>query len=51
MMNLIGYFHLESGTIFDKAKKLRDMYALKRNDETIYIQFFKVKIGVKIFFK
>jgi type I restriction enzyme R subunit len=32
--------HLEGGTVFDKAKKLRDMYELRRNDGTIfYIKF------------
>lgn len=32
--------HLEGGTIFDKAKKLRDKYELRREDGTIYIDFF-----------
>lgn len=34
---------LEGGTIFDKAKKLRDMYELKREEKTIYIRFLNKK--------
>lgn len=43
--------HLESGTIFDKAKKLRDKYALKRDDEVIYIDFFNTKDWCKNIFQ
>ena len=43
--------HLESGTIFDKAKKLRDKYALKREDELIYIDFFNSKDWCKNIFQ
>lgn len=43
--------HLESGTIFDKAKKLRDKYALKREDEVIYIDFFNTKDWCKNIFQ
>ncbi|MGL4864499.1 MAG: type I restriction endonuclease subunit R [Cetobacterium sp.] len=36
--------HLSGGSIFDKAKKLRDQFQLLRdNDEIIYIQFFDSK--------
>ena len=43
--------YLESGTIFDKAKKLRDKYALKREEEVIYIQFFNSKDFCKNLFQ
>lgn len=43
--------HLESGTIFDKAKKLRDKYALKREDEVLYIDFFNTKDWCKNIFQ
>ena len=43
--------HLESGTIFDKAKKLRDKYAFKREDELIYIDFFNSKDWCKNIFQ
>lgn len=43
--------HLESGTIFDKAKKLRDKYALKRENEVIYIEFFNSKDWCKNLFQ
>ena len=43
--------HLESGTIFDKAKKLRDKYALKMEDEVIYIDFFNSKDWCKNIFQ
>jgi type I restriction enzyme R subunit len=43
--------HLESGTIFDKAKKLRDKYALKREDDLIYIDFFNTKDWCKNIFQ
>lgn len=36
--------HLSGGSIFDKAKKLRDQFQLLRdNDEIVYIQFFNSK--------
>ena len=43
--------HLESGTIFDKAKKLRDKYALKREEEVIYVDFFNSKDWCKNIFQ
>ena len=43
--------HLEGGSIFEKAKKLRDQYELSREDETFYVKFLNKKNGVKIFFK
>lgn len=43
--------HLESGTIFDKAKKLRDKYALIRENEVIYIDFFNTKDWCKNIFQ
>lgn len=43
--------HLESGTIFDKAKKLRDKYVVKREDEVIYIDFFNTKDWCKNIFQ
>jgi len=43
--------HLESGTIFDKAKKLRDKYTLKREDDLIYIDFFNTKDWCKNIFQ
>lgn len=43
--------HLEGGTIFDKAKKLRDKYELRREDGTIYIDFFNKKDWCKNLFQ
>lgn len=43
--------HLESGTIYDKAKKLRDKYALIREDEVVYIEFFNSKDWCKNLFQ
>ena len=43
--------HLEGGSIFEKAKKLRDQYELSREDETFYVKFLNKKNGVKIFFQ
>lgn len=43
--------HLENGAIFDKAKKLRDKYALKREDELIWIDFFNTKDWCKNIFQ
>ena len=43
--------HLESGTIFDKAKKLRDKYELRRNDKLIYIEFLNKKDWCKNLFQ
>ena len=31
--------YLEGGSIFEKAKKLRDQYELPRDDETFYVKF------------
>ena len=31
--------HLEGGSIFDKAKKLRDQFELERDDGTFYVKF------------
>ncbi|ADO84606.1 type I restriction endonuclease subunit R [Ilyobacter polytropus] len=36
--------HLDGGSVFDKAKKLRDKFELKRdNDDIFYIEFFNCK--------
>ncbi|MCZ3367265.1 MULTISPECIES: type I restriction endonuclease subunit R [Methanobacterium] len=43
--------HLEGGTIFDKAKRLRDKYELRREDVTIYIDFFNKKDWCKNLFQ
>ncbi|WP_409199829.1 type I restriction endonuclease subunit R [Methanobrevibacter sp. DSM 116169] len=43
--------HLESGTIFNKAEKLRDHYPLKRDKETIYLRFFNKKDWCKNLFQ
>ncbi len=42
---------LDWGTVFDKAKKLRDMYELKRDDGTIYIGFLNKKNWCKNLFQ
>lgn len=42
---------LEGGTVFDKAKKLRDMYELKKDDGTVYIRFFNKKDWCKNLFQ
>lgn len=42
---------LEGGTIFDKAKKLRDMYELDRPEGIIYIQFLNKKDWCKNIFQ
>lgn len=42
---------LEGGTIFDKAKKLRDRYELHRPEGTVYIQFFNKKDWCKNLFQ
>lgn len=44
--------HLDEGTIFDKAKKLRDYFPLKREGEpTIYIKFLNQKEWCKNIFQ
>lgn len=43
--------HLEGGTIFDKAKRLRDKYELRREDVTIYIDFFNKRDWCKNLFQ
>ncbi len=35
--------YLDQGSVFDKAKKLRDLYALERDDEIIYLRFLNKK--------
>jgi type I restriction enzyme R subunit len=42
---------LEGGTVFDKAKKLRDMYELKRDEGTKYIKFLNKKDWCKNLFQ
>lgn len=42
---------LEGGTVFDKAKKLRDMYELQREDGTHYIRFLNRKDWCKNLFQ
>lgn len=43
--------HLEGGTVFDKAKKLRDKYELERDGQTRYISFFNSKDWCKNIFQ
>lgn len=43
--------HLEGGTVFDKAKKLRDRYDLVRDDEIIYIKFLNKRDWCKNLFQ
>lgn len=43
--------HLEKGTIFDKAKKLRDKYPLKRENKVIRLDFFNSKDWCKNIFQ
>lgn len=43
--------YLENGTIFDKAKKLRDKYPLIRDNKVIYIDFFNSKDWCKNLFQ
>lgn len=43
--------HLESGTIFEKAKKLRDAYQLKRDDKVVYLHFLNKKDWCKNIFQ
>ncbi len=43
--------YLEGGSIFDKAKKLRDRYAIKRKDEIIYLKFLNKKEWCKNIFQ
>ena len=35
--------HLEGGSLFDKARKLRDQYELEREDGTFYVKFLNKK--------
>ena len=42
---------LEGGTIFDKAKRLRDMYELHRPEGTVYIRFLNKKDWCKNLFQ
>lgn len=42
---------LEGGTVFDKAKKLRDIYALQRDDGTVYVRFLNKKDWCKNLFQ
>jgi len=43
--------HLEDGTVFEKAKKLRDLYELKRKTGTEYIRFLNKKDWCKNLFQ
>ena len=43
--------HLEGGSIFEKAKKLRDQYELQRDDDVFYVKFLNKKEWCKIDFK
>lgn len=45
------YNFLDEGNKFDKAKKLRDRYALERDNETIYIKFLNQKDWCKNLFQ
>lgn len=43
--------YLNEGTIFDKAKKLRDKYALERDEKIIYLKFLNQKDWCKNLFQ
>lgn len=43
--------HLEGGTVFDKAKKLRDRYDLVRDDGIVYIKFLNKRDWCKNLFQ
>lgn len=43
--------HLEGGSIFEKAKKLRDQFELERDDGTFYIKFLNKKDWCKNLFQ
>ena len=43
--------YLDSGTIFDKAKKLRDRFYIEREDESFFIKFFNEKDWCKNIFQ
>ena len=43
--------HLEGGSIFEKAKKLRDQHELSREDETFYVKFLNKKEWCKNIFQ
>ena len=43
--------HLEGGSIFDKAKKLRDQFELQRDDETFYVKFLNKRDWCKNIFQ
>lgn len=43
--------HLEGGSIFEKAKKLRDQFELERDDGTFYVKFLNKKDWCKNLFQ
>ena len=43
--------YLDGGSIFEKAKKLRDKYALKRDDATYYLRFINTREWCKNIFQ
>ena len=43
--------YLEGGSIFDKAKKLRDQFVLKRDNESFYVKFINKKEWCKNLFQ
>ena len=43
--------HLEGGSIFEKAKKLRDQYELERDNEVFYVKFLNKKEWCKNLFQ
>lgn len=43
--------HLEGGSIFDKAKKLRDQFELQRDEETFYVKFLNKRDWCKNIFQ
>lgn len=52
MMNLLAFIIIQNGgSKFDKAKKLRDRYALEREDGTVYIKFLNQKDWCKNLFQ
>ena len=43
--------HLEGGSIFEKAKKLRDQFELERDEGTFYVKFLNKKDWCKNLFQ
>jgi len=43
--------HLDGGSVFEKAKKLRDLFELKRDSGTVYIEFINMEEWCKNIFQ